>query len=598
MADGEYGTNLRGESVSQGIRRRRQALLEERQESFDPMYRDLADYIAPRRGKWCLDTKQAQSKSGKKSASAKIINNTATTAARTLAAGLMSGATSPSRPWFHMTTSDPDLVEQADVKDWLYQCETRMREALSKSNLYHVLVSSYMELGVFGTMAMVMQEDDNDIFRFVPCTVGSYVVSQNARLVVDSLIYDLQMTVQQLVEQFGMDNVSERVKCLWREDHKQTWIDVTLEISPNPDHDPTKLGKKVKAYRSTYIETNCQDPDKDKTLSEKGYYEAPVLCSRWDVTGNDTYGTSPGMDALGDIKMLQFHEKTKLKVIDKIADPPMVASADMRNQKSSIIAGDVTYVNPQQAGGVGFVPAFQINPQAVGLIQQSNADVEQRIRTTFYADLFLMLANDERSGTTAREIAERHEEKLLALGPVVERLNKEFLDPLIDRAWAMMVRAGAFPRAPESLQGQDIKVEYISVLAQAQRAVGTTSLQTFLAFTGGVLQASAGAAQSPVGDKVDFDALLDEFADAVGVPPRVVRSDDQVADIRQQKSAAAEQQQKQQQLAAMAGPAKDGAQAAKALSEARAGGAGGSILDGINSAIAQQSATAQQAATA
>jgi hypothetical protein len=288
-------------------------------------------------------------------------------------------------------------------------------------------------------------------------------------------------------------------------------------------------------------------------LRESGFDDFPIMAPRWSITGEDIYGYSPGMDALGDIKALQLEQKRKAQAIDKLVNPPMTAPSSLRNQRASLLPGDVTYVDVTQ-GQQGFAPAYQINPR----IQELVLDIQEnqgRIRRAFFEDLFLMIANDTRSNITAREIQERHEEKLLMLGPVLERLNDELLDPLIDRTFNIMLKFNLIPPPPPELEGMDLSVEYISVMAQAMKLTGITGIERLMGFAGQMAQANPA-----VLDKIDFDQALDEYASMVGVPPSIVLDDSMVAKVREQR---AQQQAYQQQLANMT----QGIENAKTLSE-------------------------------
>jgi hypothetical protein len=185
----------------------------------------------------------------------------------------------------------------------------------------------------------------------------------------------------------------------------------------------------------------------------------------------------------------------------------------------------------------GVRSAFDVNLNLQHL-REDIVDVRERIRSAYYADLFLMLANDTRSGITATEVAERHEEKLLMLGPVLERLHNELLSPLIDTAFDYAARAGILPEAPPELEGMELSVEFISVLAQAQRAVATQGMDRLL---GTVSQMAA--VKPEVLDKLNFDQIVDEYGDAYGVSPKIIVPDSEVAAIRQQRAAAMQAQQ-------------------------------------------------------
>jgi hypothetical protein len=267
------------------------------------------------------------------------------------------------------------------------------------------------------------------------------------------------------------------------------------------------------------------------------------------VVGEDVYGTSPGMDALGDVKQLQLQQKRKLEAIDKWLRPPLNSPPGLRIAGVSILPGDVNYVD-RAGGSAGVEPVYQVRPEIKDLVEDMR-DCQGRIRSVFYADLFQLLTQGDPRDRTAREIQELHEEKLLMLGPVLERLNTELLDGLIDRTFAIMLRQGLLEDPPEELQGQPLRVEYISILASAQRMVGTSGIERLASFA-----TSIAPAQPDILDKVDFDQAVDEYANMLGVPPRLVRPDDAVAALRKQKQA-------MQQAAATAAPLKDASVALK-----------------------------------
>lgn len=528
--------------------KRRLAHLERERTSYEPHWRELAELFKPRSGNFnnLEDSQRGQKKHQS------VINNTTIRAARTLAAGMMAGLTSPARPWFRLTTPDPGLAEYGPVKEWLWMVETRMRTVFAKSNLYRVLPSTYSDLGVFGTHASLVLEDDEDLFRVQPWEIGTFWLAQDARLRVDTGYRLLKMTVRQMVQQFGLDACSQRVQQMWNGGQWEQRIDVFQAVEPNDERIMGALGARGMSVRSVYWE---KGGDRDKLLAHRGFRESPLLAPRWVAEGTSTYGDSPAMDALGDAKALQFEERRKAQSLDKLVDPPMIAPTSLRNQRVSLLPGDVTYVDVQQ-GQAGYRPAYEIRPDIQWQVQ-SIKEIEERINSAMYADLFLMLAMSDRREITAREIEERHEEKLLQLGPVLERMNDELLDPLIDRVFSIMVRKSEpvwngvvdgealLPPPPDELRGMDLKVEYISILAQAQKLVGIQAVDRLIAFAGNL----ATLKQDPsVFDKIDTDQAIDEYGDMLGVSPSIVMSDDRVDEIRQARA----EQQRMQQMAAAA----------------------------------------------
>jgi len=571
MPDPYYNLNYRPETKRQYLELLRVQLENERS-SFIPHWRDLGDFILPRRPRFFLSDANRGERRNQK-----IIDTTATLAVRTLQSGMMAGITSPARPWFRLTTPDPELGEFAPVKEWLHVVAQRMATVFLRSNLYNALPIVYGDLGVFATGAVSIEEDFESVVRFYPFPIGSYMIANNDRLKVDVFFREFRMTVRQIVNRFGRKaeepskidwtNMSAYVRNLWENGQVEAWVDIAHAIIPNDDYRPRAVEAKYKRYLSCYYERGSSgvatgsyvaELDGEKILSQSGYDYFPILCPRWEITGEDVYGTNcPGMTALGDIRQLQIGEKRGAQAIEKMVNPPMVAPTALRTMKTTILPGDITY-SDEREGQRGFRPAHEVNFR-IAELEAKQDQVRQRIRRAFYEDLFLMLATIDRRQITAREIDERHEEKLLMLGPVLEQLNQDLLDPLIDNTFDIMLRQGLIPRPPEELQGTTLKVEYISIMAQAQKLAGIGGIERFAGFVGQI------AGFDPqVLDKIDRDQMVDEYGEITSVPPRIIVPDEQVAAIRQARVEAAQAQQ----AAAMAA---DAARTVKDLSSAKMG---------------------------
>jgi hypothetical protein len=548
------------------------AQLDSERTTFLPTWRDVGDYVYPRRPRFTLTDVNKGDRRNQK-----IVDSTATLAARTLRSGMMSGITSPARPWFRLTTPDPDMAEFGPVKDWLYQVTSRMQTSFLRSNLYNILPIVYGDMGTFATSAFIIEEDMDSVFRAYPFAIGSYMISNNALLKVDVFIREFRLTVRQCIQKFGIkdnqgkivdwSNFSEYVKNAYDQNRLETWVDIVHIIQPNENYIPGHLHSKFKKFSSCYYErgTNTNNNNSidltssDIFLSEKGYDYFPVLAPRWEVNGEDAYGTScPGIDAIGDIKQLQLGEKRAMQAIEKMINPPMIGPTLLRSQKASILPGDITYSDDRE-GMKGFRPAHEINFRLNELDQRQQM-CRERVKRCFFEDLFLMLSQDERSGITAREVNERHEEKLLALGPVLEQLNQDALDPLIDIAFDIHMKQQMLPPPPEELHGVDLRVEYISIMAQAQKLLGVASIDRFLGIAAQVAQLHPESL-----DKIDLDHTLDVYGDMASVPPKIVRTDDQVQQIRDQRAKQQQQQQQQQQI-------QGAAQTAQTLSQTDTGG--------------------------
>lgn len=537
------------------------ALILTRKSGFDAHWAELAEFIIPRRTRFWTGDKDRGDKRNQR-----IIDSTGRFSARTLASGLHAGLTSPARPWMKLTTPDPDLAKFGPVKEWLHEVTTRMLTVFAQTNLYNAFPVEYVDLGVFGTSAMAMLPDSKDLFRCYPYALGTFSLGLDKRGLVSSFVREYQLTVRQVVEEFALQpngrdvdwsHVSSVVKNSWDRGDYQTPIDVTWLIEPNENPDPRKLGAKFLPFSSFHYEPGANEPGKT-FLRESGFRSFPIMCPRWDVTDGDAYGTDcPGMTALGDVKQLQIMQRRKGQAIAKMVDPPLQGPTVLRTQKTSLLPADITYVDVREGQG-GLKSIHDVNLR----IDHLSADIGQvqyRIQRAFFEDLWLMLArSDDVRGSqpvTAREVEERHEEKLIALGPVLERTNDELLDPIVDRAYEMMDRAGLIPPAPEQLDGVDLKVDYISILAQAQKLVGVVGLDRLITNAIGMAQTFP-----DVVHKINVGVVIDDYADMLGTNPRAVRSNEEAEEI-----AAGIREQQQQLVDAQA--AKDTAAAVKSAGD-------------------------------
>lgn len=493
----------------------------------------------------------------------KIIDETGTYAARTMEAGMMGGMTSPARPWFKVSTHDPALAEVEAVKEWLHVVGQRLSDIFLRSNLYNALPIVYGDIGTFGTAAMIVEEDFNDAIRCYTYPIGTYALATNDRMNVDVFFREFRLTVRQLVQKFGQrdnsgkiiwDNFSPQIKNYYELNQHDIWIDVCHVIQPNPDYNPVAFASKK--YESVYYERNTigqteSANDDGVYLRESGYDYFPVLAPRWQVRGEDVYGTvCPGMIALGGINQLQLGEKRIMQAVEKMINPPMVAPPSMIGKRMSILPGDTTFAEERE-GMKGIRPVhevrFDIQP-----MEMKQEQVRQRIRKAFYEDLFLMFANMERNDITATEINARREEKLLVLGPVLEQLNQDLLDPLIDITFDIMVKQRLIPMPPPELQGAELKVEYISIMHQAQKTAGLAGIERLASFA-----AQTAQFDPTVIDRIDTDQMIEEYATVTGVAPRIIRSDDAVAQIRDSRAKAQQAAQQAEALKSGAGAAKD-----------------------------------------
>jgi hypothetical protein len=505
-------------------------------------WQEISSYLLPRSGRYFT---QDRDKGWRRHNN--IYDNTGTRSLRVLGAGMMAGATSPARQWFRLATSDPQLNEFQPVKLWLDDVQSRMQLVFQKSNTYRALHTMYEELGAFGTASSIVLPDYNNVIHHYPQTIGEYALATDYQGRVNTLYREFDKTVAEIVKEFGIKNVSTTVKNLYDRGQLDTWITVIHAIEPREDRDPKMRDAMNMAYGSYYFELGSNP---GKYLRESGFNDFPVVAPRWATTGGDIYGHSPGMEALGDVKQLQHEQLRKAQCIDYQTKPPLQVPTSMKNRDVDTLPGGISFVDANTAGG-GIRSAFQVNLDLNALLLDIQ-DVRERVRGAFYADLFLMLANATDTRMTATEVAERHEEKLLMLGPVLERLHNELLDPLIEMTFSRMIEANALPPPPQELQGMELNVEFVSMLAQAQRAIGTNSVDRFVGNLGVVAQM-----KPDVLDKFNADEWADAYSDMLGVDPKIIVANENVAMIREARNAAAAEREQQEQMMQSAATAKD-----------------------------------------
>lgn len=523
--------------------KRLEALRSERS-SFIPLYRELSDYHLSHRGRFLTSDRNK----GFKRNTAQI-NNASRLAVRTIASGMMSGITSPARPWFRLSSGDSELDNMQSVKLWLHQVQKLMYKVFAQSNLYNSLHQLYAELAVFGTASMGVFHDFDNVIWCKPYTVGSYMIGLNSQNIADSFYREYEVSVGQCIKQFGIDNVSTSVKQQWEKGNTEAWIKIVHVVEPNDDRDMNSPLASEKPWRSVYYEAESSTrTGEDKFLKQSGFDEFPIVAPRWDVTAEDVYATDcPGMTALGDTKALQLLERRKYQAIDKMVNPPLQGPSSLKNKLNSVGPNDIIY---HTGDSVGLTSIYANYRPEIGLISQEVAITQERISKGFYEDLFLMLAQSDRRQITAREVAEKHEEKLLMLGPVMERLHTELLDPLIDRTFNIIQQNGILPVPPPELQDTDLNVEYVSVLAQAQRLVATGAVDRLVQFTSQIA-----AVWPEARHKVDAAQAVDMYGESLGVDPALIRSDEEVqamAAAEAQQAQAAQAMEQAQQTASMA----------------------------------------------
>lgn len=526
-------------------------------EGWRETFMDVRNYILPRRGKFLDVAGPDTPKSNQKNRHQNILVGAASRYLRFGAAGIHGHLTSPARPWFRLVPPNLSMLKIVGVRQWLQAVETLLYNIYSKTNFYQCVHSIYQEEMGFGTGVLLQEEDPDKAVRFYVMTAGEYRLATNAFGAVDTVGRVFYMTVRQLVQRFGKDVLSKTVQDLLKLDKFNESIKVLQVVRPNSDREQDKIDSANLPCESIYCE---YDTNEQPMLEKKGFNENPFTCPRWDVTANEAYGGAPAHDLAGEIKTLQVMRKDVLAALHKTLDPPMRVPTTYKDTLNRL-PGGVNFVDVQSEDAIK--PLYQINFD----IQSTKKDMQeilQDIREGFYNDLFLMLsASPGIQPKNEMEIMELQEEKLIMLGPVIERQFQELLNPVIARTFAIAWRNGLVPPPPPELNGADVKVEYVSFLAQAQKKIGIQAINSAVSFAANLSSVFPEAA-----DKINVDEAIDAYSEIVGAPQQIIRGKDDVAQIRKVR----QEKQKMDEAAQQAAMLGDAAKGVKQLSGADTSG--------------------------
>jgi len=541
---------------AQRVSAKGEQLKQDRDSKWLPKWKLQRDYLSPSEGQFEGD----EINDGKRR-DQKMNNKRPIRSAQTLAAGMASGMASQARPWFNLE-APTGVPRTSNVMRWLFEVQESMRNVLAKSNLYNILPQLFHAQGVYGTGCMAALPDEQDVVRFYHYPIGTYALDTSARGVVDTFYREYTMTARQMLQQFGKESLKPNTAMMA---DKGSLLPITVchLVEPNPDADTARADNLSMPWRSTYWEEGSSD---GLVLRQSGFQTFPIMAPRWDVNGVNVYGNGPGDVALGKSRELQLLEADKLRIVQQLARPAVTAPLSMRGMAANLVPGGTVWV-PDQLVGQSFQPAYVPDPSALPNVRAEIDQCERAVAEAYFEDLFLLISQAD--GTmTATEVIQRKEEKMLMLGPVVERNNDELFDPLMDQVFQVMVGQSTpiwmglmpgvplIPPPPEELSGVPLTVEYISILAQAQKAIAAGTIERSLQFTGMMIQSGFPEAA----DSINPDAMQAAYYAAIGAPPTILRDAEQIAGIRQARA-----EQQQQQMMAEQGMAM--AQSAKTLAE-------------------------------
>lgn len=532
-------------------------------------YSDLARFILPRRSIWLT-----QSAGGLPSPNTmtrgleineSILDPTATFAARVCSGGLMSGLASPSRPWFKVIPAMKGVAIDDEARQWLDNVEDIVYTVLARSNFYNAFAQECEDIVVYGTAVNIIYEDAKDLIRcYTPC-VGEYYLASSATMRVDGVYRAFVMTVSQIVDFFGLENCSPEIQKLWEQKGGALTTErlIAHSIEPNFAVAGSNVGKVKGAFpwREVYWVYGSGTPH---PLAMRGFMDCPFSAARWATQSNDAYGRSPGMDILPDVIQLQVETGRKGEGIEKGIRPPLIAQAELKNYPSSQLPGHVTYLNDVGPGkGMRSIYDQQFDLRN---ITADLTEIQQRIKIGLFNDLFMLVTATAQDRETTVLTNAKIIEKMQVVGPVIENMLSESLQPKLRRIFGILRRRGMIEPPPDSLKGQPLDIQFISILALAQKAASVTGLEALVRMTGELAQI-----KPDVLDNLDADELLSEYSSLLGNKQKILKGQKDVLAIREQRNQMQAKQKQAEMMTQGADVAQKGAAAANTLSQTDVG---------------------------
>jgi hypothetical protein len=514
-------------------------------QNWETHWQEVADYMQPRKA----DVTRSRSKGDKRTEL--VFDSSPIQAVELLAASLHGMLTNPSTPWFSLRYKDQGLDMDDEAKLWLEGVTETMYTAFNRSNFQQEIFELYHDLITFGTAAMFIEEDQNDLLKFSTRHINEIYITENDKGRIDTVYRKFKITLRAAAQQFGTF-LSEEAKTKVEKDPFDE-IDILHAVYPRQEFDPRKKDKENMEFESVYVEYK-----NGNELSVGGFVEFPFVVPRYLKASHEIYGRSPAMTALPDVKMLNEMSKTTIKAAQKQVDPPLLVPDDGFLLPVRTVPGGLNFYRSGTRDRIEPLNIGANNPLGLNMEEQRRT----AIRNVFYVDQLMLQQGPQ---MTATEVIQRNEEKMRLLGPVLGRLQSELLKPMIDRCFAILLRNNQFAQAPDFLSGQDIEIEYVSPLAKAQKGTELSSITRAIEILGSL------ANVAPVFDYINFDALVKHVADLVGVPQKVLKLQSQVNAEREQAAQQQEQMAQMQQLQQVAKAGGDIAPLAKVLpDEARA----------------------------
>ena len=505
-----------------------------------------------------------------------------------MAASIHGTLTPSTQPWLSFRIRQEELNDLAEVKDWTEDSARRIHSALRQSNWTTSVHEMYLDLvGPAGMGCLFAEEKppaaDGSFggFRFRAHAPGEYAIAEDAEGRVDTLFRALSLSARAILRKWGEANVGDKVRetAASKPDQKFT---VLQAVMPNEDYaggngNGTRRGATKMPWLSCYLVVETRHK-----LAQGGFEEFPFLCPRWAKTSGEVYGRGPSHTALPDIKTINAVKEFLLKAAPLAMVPPTLEANDAVVGEPDLRPGGRNVVDVSGNRSLNDTFAFMQTGLKVDLSQIILTDLRAGIRRIYFSDQLELV---EGPNMTATEVQIRYELMQRLLGPTLGRLETEFLNPLVERAFGLMARSRALLPLPQALRERgielpDLDIEYEGPLARAQRSIELVAQDRVFAFVSALTQALTASGVSPAlavapWDVLKLDRWIRDRAEITGIRVDSLASDEEVTALRQVRAEGLAQQQALAatgQVAEAAGKAAPMVQALEAVPSGTNGG--------------------------
>ncbi len=540
------------QQVNQILKRLEQ--LESFRAPWESLWQDCTDFVNPRRGDF--QTKQAR---GSRSRFDKVFDSTAPLANEQLASGLHGHLTNVAERWFHLRV--PGQTSSQGTHAWLQQSVGIMFDKvfnIAESNFITSVHELYLDLGAYGTAVIFVEDKPGKPIGFRSFHLADCYVAENHEGVVDTVYRRYKHTARQLMQLYA-DVLPEKIKEIATKQPFQEFTCVHA-VEPRADLDYGKKDKNNMPWKSCYVLVEEQI-----MLKEGGFQEFPYMVPRWSKTSGEVYGRSPSMMCMPDIKMINEMMKTTIRAAQKATDPPLLVPDDGFMMPLRTVPGGLNYYRSGTPDKVEPLIGGERPDVGLDFIESRR----EHVKKAFHVDWLQMREGPQ---MTATEVMQRQEEKMRLMGPMVGRLQSEFLGPMITRVFQLMMRRKELPPVPQELEGIDLQLDYVSPVARAQKAQAVFNFSRFME-----QMIPLANVKPEIFDNIDADATFRWAHKTLDAPVETLTAPEQRDEMRQQKAEQMQQMEEKAGMAQDAATAKDMAKAAKdaGMEEMMGGALGG-----------------------